>query len=109
MTFTGGTGNDNGEKHMTFDFAPDWLGYESGESNTSLHVPVATPSPCPPPPCAPAHPSDMELAALVGELFTEGTLSWDQLRTLGNLGELGSLLTETIAGVPQARRVTERR
>jgi hypothetical protein len=94
---------------MTLDFAPDWMGTEIGEFIGTAQIPVAVPRLSPPPPCAPAHPTDRELANLVGELFAEGTLSWDQLRTLGNVGELRSLLTDTIAGVPLARRITERR
>ncbi|CAA7618453.1 MULTISPECIES: hypothetical protein [Magnetospirillum] len=94
---------------MTFDFAPDWMGAEAGDFTGTAQVPVAVPPLSPPPPCAPAHPTDRELATLVGELFTEGTLSWDQLRTLGNVGELRNLLTDTIAEVPLARRITERR
>ncbi len=94
---------------MTFDFAPDWLSSEIADFSGTPQVPVAVPSMMPHPPCAPTHPTDRELAALVGELFTEGTLSWEQLRNLGAVGELRSLLSETIADVPLARRVSERR
>jgi hypothetical protein len=94
---------------MTFDFAPGQLGTEIADHDGIPGLAAALSPLSPPPPCAPAHPSDRELAALVRELFTEGTLSWEQLRTLGAVGQLHSLLIEAIADVPPARRVTEQR
>lgn len=38
-------------------------------------------------------PTAQELAGLVHELFTEGSLSWEQLHTLSNLPEFGSMLS----------------
>jgi hypothetical protein len=45
------------------------------------------------------------VAALVRELFSEGTLTWDQLRELARAPELSNLLDEALAGVPAGRRL----
>lgn len=46
----------------------------------------------------------VQVAELVGELFTEGSLSFEQLCSLSNVPELKTLLGETLAGVAPARR-----
>lgn len=52
---------------------------------------------CPPLPTPP------QMAALVEELFLEGSLSWGQLRSLGTLPELHPLLRDTIEARTQAQ------
>lgn len=93
---------------MTFDFAPGWLDALSSTTD------YASPAPPPvrvdlrrplPAPCAPAHPTTAEMAALVQELFTEGSLSFEQLRSLSHVPELERLLEDKVAGVPACRRV----
>lgn len=96
---------------MTFDFAPNWL---DDQAYTVDHA-TARPRPlisaaiipgAAPPPCAPPHPTVGQMADLVGELFTEGSLSFEQLCSLSHVPELKPLLGDTVAGVAPARRVT---
>lgn len=91
---------------MTLDFAPEWLARTVAETEYTGASPraVAVSPLAPPPPCAPAHPSARELAALVTELFTEGTLSWEQLQAMSNQPELRHLLDQAVAGAPATRR-----
>lgn len=98
---------------MTFDFAPGWL---DGLVNTPDY---ATPTPrsataasaaavqsaYAATPCAPSHPTADQMARLVGELFTEGSLSFEQLCSLSHAPELNHLLGDTVAQVVPARRV----
>lgn len=86
---------------MTFDFAPHWMDIIS----TATPYSGAAPNPAAPRACAPASPTMTEVAALVGELFTEGTLSYDQLRSLSTVPELALLLGATLDNVPAGRRV----
>jgi len=79
---------------MTFEFAPDWMeallrssDYSPTALGTSPLMPAAIP---------PAHPNPREVAALVGELFAEGTLSAEQFRSLLTAPELGPYLHDTI-------------
>lgn len=97
---------------MTFDFAPDYI-LAGTSANDDARVP-ATPqiavSPLiPPAPCAPAHPSTAEVAELVRELFAEGSLSYQQLRSLGSVPELRPHLDAAIDATPPARRLLRRR
>ncbi|MBC7951800.1 MAG: hypothetical protein H7Z12_08300 [Rhodospirillaceae bacterium] len=98
---------------MTFDFAPNWLDFVSTATPYSGPAPVASQPAklpwAPPPPCAPASPSMIEVAALVEELFTEGTLSYEQLRSLSTLPELAALLGDALSSVPAGRRVARAR
>lgn len=93
---------------MTFDFTPGWLDSLIQTAEKSMPVPraAATGSAAP---CAPVHPTPAQVAGLVEELFTEGSLSFEQLCSLSNVPELESLLGATVAGVPQARRTVGRR
>lgn len=81
---------------MTFDFAPDWMERAivatefTGASPRAVEVSPLVP----PQPAAPAHPTMHELVQLVAELFTEGALSWDQVRVLGNQPEFSDLLEQ---------------
>lgn len=91
---------------MTFNYAPNWM---DTLSTTADHAgttakSVAIPSPLIPPPCAPASPSLAQVAALVEELFAEGTLTYDQLRSLSTVPELNPLLGDALAGVSAERR-----
>ncbi|MBC7906719.1 MAG: hypothetical protein H7Y60_08240 [Rhodospirillaceae bacterium] len=93
---------------MTFDFAPRWLSIIS--TATPYVGAVQTLSPlAPPPQCAPATPSMIEVAALVEELFAEGTLSYDQLRSLSTVPELESLLGDALNSVPAGRRLAHQK
>lgn len=91
---------------MTFDYAPNWM---DTLSSTADHAGVTAktvvlPSPLLPPPCAPASPSMAQVAVLVEELFAEGTLTYDQLRSLSTVPELNALLDDALAGVSAERR-----
>lgn len=100
---------------MTFDFAPNWL---DGLTNRTDHaaprpltgaaIPSGVLPGVVPPPCPPPHPTLGQMADLVGELFTEGSLSFEQLCSLSNVPELEPLLGDTVAGVAPARRVPTR-
>ncbi|CAA7627006.1 hypothetical protein [Magnetospirillum sp. UT-4] len=93
---------------MTFDFAPTW-------SQTDTAIEYGTPAARPQPPAtglrqrAPGHPTMPQLAALVEELFDEGTLSYEQLRALGAVPELRGLLGDAIAEVPETRKARSAR
>lgn len=99
---------------MTFDFAPNWLDSLSTDADLTPPVPrapvlSALRMPLAPPPGPPAPPTMTEVAELVGELFTEGTLSFEQLCSLSHAPELGSLLDDTIANVAPRRRAATAR
>lgn len=91
---------------MTFDFTPRWLERAAPDETVSSLPPAARLSPLAAVPCAPTHPDQRQLAELVRELFAEGTLSWEQLRSLATLPELRLLLEDAMAGVPAGRRLT---
>ncbi|MGE5504060.1 MAG: hypothetical protein ACM31L_06510 [Actinomycetota bacterium] len=93
---------------MTFDFVPDWLETLCGSADCTGATPTRV---SPPLPAAAPHPSPSpaELALLVGELFTEGSLSWDQLRSLVAVPELGPHLQPALAATPAGRRLLSRR
>lgn len=65
---------------MTFEFSPDWM--EALLRSPDVASTMMGPSPLTPPAAPPAHPNAREVAALVGELFAEGTLSAEQFHTL---------------------------
>jgi hypothetical protein len=65
---------------MTFEFAPDWM--EALLRSPDVASTIMGTSPLMPPAMPPAHPDAREVAALVGELFAEGTLSAEQFHTL---------------------------
>lgn len=97
---------------MTFDFAPNWpdglttpTNYAAPRPLTNTAIPSGVIPGAAPPPCAPPHPTLDQMADLVGELFAEGSLSFEQLCSLSNVPELESLLGDTVAGVVPARRV----
>jgi hypothetical protein len=92
---------------VTFDFTPDWLGTATSADcprPASAAVARVKPSPLVAPPCAPAPPTINEMAVLVGELFTEGSLSFEQLCSLSHAPELKHLLGDTMAKVAPSRR-----
>lgn len=71
---------------MTFEFAPDWMetllrssSYSQADLGISPLIPVVMP---------PAHPDARQMAALVSELFAEGTLSAEQFHSLFESPEL---------------------
>ena len=86
---------------MTFDFAPDWRTSlmngspltQAGGANIPLANGMQTPN----------FPSDAETAALVSELFTEGTLSPEQMCSLAGLPELYPHLRQALAAMPAPR------
>lgn len=86
---------------MTFDYAPDWIARAIAATDYANGSPLS-----PPLPCAPNHPTIPQLAALVAELFAEGTLSWEQLCALGTQPELTQLLTQAIDEAPATRRAS---
>jgi len=92
---------------MTFDFSPDWMDRVCGatEYSGAAPRPLELSPLAPPPPCAPAQPTTDQIAALVTELFAEGTLSYDQLRSLSKVPELSPLLGDALDGVPAGRRI----
>lgn len=98
---------------MTFDFTPGWLDIsvepaEVGAARTAAAAIPAAPfaralaAPCPPP-----HPTMAQMAELVEELFTEGSMSFHQLCSLSNVPELEPLLGDAVSGVAPARRVAD--
>lgn len=93
---------------MTFDFTPGWLDSLIQAAERITPAPRAAGAECAAP-CAPAHPTPSQVAELVEELFSEGSLSFEQLCSLSNVPELEPLLGDTVAGVPQARRAVGRR
>lgn len=90
---------------MTFDFTPDWQDSLATHSTDEAAMVSLRPLSAPAKPKAPPHPSNSELAELVHELFTEGTLTWDQLQSLSRVAELKPMLEPAIAGVPTIRRI----
>lgn len=94
---------------MTFDFTPDWQDSLASQSADETTMVSLRPHSGPAKPKAPPHPSNSELAELVHELFTEGTLTWDQLQSLSRVAELKPMLEPTIAAIPSVRRVSGHR
>jgi hypothetical protein len=75
---------------MTFEFAPDWMEtllrsstYVQADLGISPLIPTVVP---------PAHPDARQMAALVSELFAEGTLSAEQFHSLITSPELEPFL-----------------
>lgn len=94
---------------MTFDFTPDWLDAMSTAADYANPAPHANFTPAAPLRAlaaagAPPSPTMDQVAALVGELFAEGSLSFEQLCSLSAVPELESLLDDTLAGVAPIRR-----
>ncbi|HLO77881.1 MAG TPA: hypothetical protein VK196_15605 [Magnetospirillum sp.] len=93
---------------MTFDFTPGWLDTMSNATDTATPMPrhshAATAVRAAVAACPPPQPTMAQVASLVGELFAEGTLSFEQLCSLSNAPEMASLLDDTVAGVTPARR-----
>ncbi|WP_192884614.1 hypothetical protein [Paramagnetospirillum kuznetsovii] len=87
---------------MTFDFAPDWMTtllngapYSAAEPAGSVMgkgLPI------------PAYPDNAEVAALLSELFAEGTLSAEQLWSLADLPEIKAHLPGALAALPAHRK-----
>jgi hypothetical protein len=87
---------------VTFDFtSSDDPIYDppSVDRESSFHPPRPVGSPDSAPALA-GH----DLAALVSELFGEGSLSWPQLCALANLPELRRHLAPTVANAPACRK-----
>ncbi|WP_291717931.1 hypothetical protein [Magnetospirillum sp. 64-120] len=91
---------------MTFDFTPGWYDETVEMAGTAtapaLHVQPAAQR-------APSHPTSGEIALLVRELFSEGSLTWDQLQALSRVAELKPVLEPTLDNVPAFRRVSAHR
>lgn len=97
---------------MTFDFTPEWLDTAAAETSAFAMPDTAMPLAAMrviAPPCAPIHPTESQMASLVGELFAEGSLSFEQLCSLSNAPELEHLLDNTVADVASSRRALGRR
>jgi hypothetical protein len=91
---------------MTFDFAPGWMDGLLHPGPCSSATPVAAELvTLKARPTAPVYHTIAELAALVCELFAEGSLSWEQLRSLVEVPELEPHLRSALATVPAARRL----
>lgn len=88
---------------MTFDFAPD-----STTTETAASTPVAAPprlSVASKPAFAVAQlPTATEMVNLVAELFHEGCLSWEQMRSLAELPDFGTTLLDSLAIQPATRK-----
>ena len=86
---------------MTFDFAPDWMASLLTDSPFSPMAPAGSllagglPTP--------NYPDQAQIAALVSELFAEGTLSPEQLCSLAGLPELQPHLGSALAALPTLR------
>lgn len=90
---------------MTIDFSSDRITVEAGGGALSPAAEPVAVAPLPPRAPVPSQPSLHEVASLVRELFSEGTLSWDQLSELARVPELKNLLEDAMAGVPAGRRL----
>ncbi len=86
---------------MTFDFAPDWMAALLKDSPFSPVAPAGSLLAGGMP--TPNYPSHAQTAALVSELFTEGTLSPEQLCSLAGLPELQPHLGSALAARPASR------
>ncbi|MDO8608049.1 MAG: hypothetical protein Q7R40_16055 [Phaeospirillum sp.] len=84
---------------MTFDFAPDWMTSLLQDTPFSPISQVGLPQTG----SLPSYPNHAEVAALVSELFTEGTLSPEQLCSLAGLPELQPHLRSALAAMPAPR------
>ena len=81
---------------MTFDFAPDWMASLLQDTPfSSARPPLAN--------HLPTYPNHAEVAALVSELFSEGSLSPEQLCSLAGLPELQPHLRSALAAMPAPR------
>lgn len=93
---------------MTFDFTTAWQDAGTAEAaNDSAAYGAPRQNGWTEKP--PAHPTSGELALLVRELFSEGSLTWDQLQALSRVAELRPVLEPTLDGVPACRRVSAHR
>ncbi len=97
---------------VTFDLAPDWLDslsdaddYAAAAFPGAAPVHRAAPLQAAAMLRAPAHPTVDQMAELVGELFAEGSLSFEQLCSLSHVPELESLLGDKVAHASPARRL----
>jgi len=91
---------------MTFDFTPGWRD-DAVELTDTLAPPALQMQPAGQK--APPHPTSDEIALLVRELFSEGSLTWDQLQALSRVAELRPMLEPTLDNVPAFRRVSAHR
>lgn len=88
------------------------IGTDLADGTAAAEVPGLRPASTPPrlpeasPPAfaVPHRPTLGELAALLRELFHEGTLSWEQMSSLANLPELQPLLAGLLSATPPHRR-----
>jgi hypothetical protein len=87
---------------MTFDFAPDWMTSLLIGTPFTAADPAGSAAPRALPP--PSYPDNAEVAALVSELFAEGTLSPEQLCSLAGLPELQPHLNSSLAAWQAPRR-----
>lgn len=86
---------------MSFDFASNYKFKRPPEAGTARpRMPAASP----PAFAAPQRPTVEELARLVGELFREGSLSWDQLWSLACLPDLAPRLGAILESAPDIRK-----
>ncbi|MGE4279683.1 MAG: hypothetical protein AB7G62_08865 [Magnetospirillum sp.] len=92
---------------MTFDFTPGWRDDIVDLADTTPAAPALQAQPVGQK--APAHPSTGEIALLVRELFSEGSLTWDQLQALSRVAELRPMLEPALDNVPAYRRVSGHR
>lgn len=88
---------------MTYDFVPHWLENLAAAGEYSAPAPLAAVSPLAPMALPLRCLSGHEMAALVGELFAEGSLSWEQLRSLLAVPELEPHLRAAIRSLPGAK------
>lgn len=83
---------------MTFDFAPESTTAASTASTSitgSIRLTVSKPT------FAVAHiPTAAEMTGLVAELFKEGCLTWEQMRSLAELPDFGTALLDTVTNAP---------
>ena len=89
---------------MTFDFAPDGTLTGVTADATSYPSPSRLAVASKPAFAVPQRPTPPELAALVGELFHEGCLSWEQMCSLAELPDFGASLMDTLATAPSNRK-----
>jgi hypothetical protein len=88
---------------MTFDFAPDWMTTMLNGAPFSPAEPEGSAATRGLP--VPSYPDHAEVAALVSEMFAEGSLSAEQLCSLAGLPEMQPHLPRALASLPAARKL----
>jgi len=88
---------------VTFDFAPDCTNTETAAS-TQVAAPPRLSVASKPTFAVAQLPTATEMVNLVAELFREGCLSWEQMRSLAELPDFGTALLDTLVASPTTQK-----